>query len=784
MKCRFFYVVLLVLLSSQVYGIVDTLHIDAINRTYRINNVAHYYVDAAGQATLQDIRAQIQDDFKPLHGKDFRHGLSEAHIWFSLVLQSDLPQNEDFVLTFNDPSIYTIRLYQIQDGNIKVYITGLGIPPNKKALEGNKNSFEISVPQGKRQELFIEFFSKTSITISAELQAKNAYIINHNNEQVVFGIFYGIVLLLIIYGFLLFVTIRSKVFLFFSVYGLSVAGFTSVADGFMTQYLFWMIRLTNGYQDIFFFVVTNLLGLFFMKEFLNIRNWEEKYNRFINIYAIIFSGVVIGLFFISKPLMLEIAQLLGLITLVVSLAYGYLAYKKGVNQALNYLLAYIAFGTFITIFILSQFRVIGFSPLVQYAIHLGYALSMIILSYGLSQRINSVYQSLLIKEKEKKDLIAQKNRELEMKVKERTADIAQKEINLRSILDNNDNAIWLVDDQYNLIDFNVYFAESWKAAYGSTLKLGANILGLMPIDSLKQQWKKRYDVGLKGKKETYIDHFEFNGETHYYEIKGFPIEEGKTIKGVAFFSIDITQSLKAEKQLKTQNKMLKKANKELDSFVYSASHDLKAPLASVLGLINLVKTEHNLDTRLQYYEMMEKSVVRLDRFIKDIIDYSRNERTSIDYKIIDLEPIVEGVFSDLKYLNGSDSISKNIKIDGDVPLKTDPIRLRVAIRNLISNAIRYGCEEAVSNKVIDLTAEVNSKALILKVRDYGPGIPEEHLSNIFDMFYRAHEKSSGTGLGLYIVKETVDKLKGSIQVEAQMQPGAEFIVTIPNKYKA
>ena len=238
---------------------------------------------------------------------------------------------------------------------------------------------------------------------------------------------------------------------------------------------------------------------------------------------------------------------------------------------------------------------------------------------------------------------------------------------------------------------------------------------------------------------------------------------------------------KAERTLRKQNEELVKINKELDSFVYSVSHNLRAPLMSVLGLINLVQLE-NKDgdqTMNGYFEMMQQSIHKLDETLKEILDYSRNARSALTITQVDIVKMVGESFDRMKYMEGSDSISKSIETGRQAPFSTDAYRLSVIINNLVSNAIKYRDVHKEHNK-LEVTADVTEADLTLSFRDNGIGIEDEYLPKIFEMFFRATERSEGAGLGLYIVRETVDKLHGTISVESKVGEGTVFTVILPN----
>jgi signal transduction histidine kinase len=238
---------------------------------------------------------------------------------------------------------------------------------------------------------------------------------------------------------------------------------------------------------------------------------------------------------------------------------------------------------------------------------------------------------------------------------------------------------------------------------------------------------------------------------------------------------------KAERTLRKQNEELVKINKELDSFVYSVSHNLRAPLMSVLGLINLVQLENKKgdQTLNSYFEMMQHSIHKLDETLKEILDYSRNARSAMHITSVDAKKMIQDSFERLQYMEGSENVSKFIQIHPDTPVYTDPYRLSVIINNLVSNAIKYR-DPHKNRNILTVTADISETELKLVFSDNGIGIPQEYLPRIFEMFFRATERSEGAGLGLYIVRETVDKLHGTMKVESESGQGTTFSISIPN----
>ncbi len=236
---------------------------------------------------------------------------------------------------------------------------------------------------------------------------------------------------------------------------------------------------------------------------------------------------------------------------------------------------------------------------------------------------------------------------------------------------------------------------------------------------------------------------------------------------------------KANELLQTKFDELQKLNTELDRFVYSISHDLKAPIASVLGLVYLGNRAKDLTEAHQYFDLQDKSLQKLNGFIADIMDYSRNNRTELQLQAIDFEGEIANVLEMQAHHRPEHQLDTSFAISQATPFVNDRHRLLVVLNNLISNAFRYYNPYQLHSWVKVMVEVAPEKSTII-ISDNGIGIGQEHLSRIFDMFYRATDQATGSGLGLYIVKEVINKLRGEIQVESVEGQGTTFTITIPN----
>jgi PAS domain S-box-containing protein len=287
----------------------------------------------------------------------------------------------------------------------------------------------------------------------------------------------------------------------------------------------------------------------------------------------------------------------------------------------------------------------------------------------------------------------------------------------------------------------------------------------------------------EGFKDVEIINYSKEGKPYWLSIEVQPIrdEKGKVTQFIAIES-DITDRKAIQQVLIDRNEELIKINAELDRFVYSASHDLRAPIASLLGLIEVAKFEPDREKINELLEMQKKSLFRLDRFIKDIVDHSRNTRLGIDSEPVLFKDLINSAIEQLQFMDNVTRIKKIINIQQEGNFYSSPTRLDIVLNNLLSNAIKY-TDLKKEQPYIEIDIQCSILEAQITVRDNGEGIAQDAVTKVFDMFYRASEKGNGSGLGLFIVKEAVQKLKGTIEVKSEEGMGTEFVVRIPNLFR-
>lgn len=245
---------------------------------------------------------------------------------------------------------------------------------------------------------------------------------------------------------------------------------------------------------------------------------------------------------------------------------------------------------------------------------------------------------------------------------------------------------------------------------------------------------------------------------------------GETCLLLMFY--DVTEQLKAEDRLQA-------INRELEIFMYKSSHNLKGPVASIKGLVHLIREEvGNESDKKEYLDLMERSVSGLENTLEELMDIARVKQGKLKIEAVDLRHMLEDIGLKLQFMKEWAGIHYTFIVEQQSSFYTDANLMYSILQNLIENAVKYKHEK--NNPMVEVQAEVGLRQTKISVKDNGIGILPEQQERIFEMFYRASEIGSGTGLGLYIVRNAIQKLGGSISVESSLLEGSCFRISLPN----
>ncbi len=227
-----------------------------------------------------------------------------------------------------------------------------------------------------------------------------------------------------------------------------------------------------------------------------------------------------------------------------------------------------------------------------------------------------------------------------------------------------------------------------------------------------------------------------------------------------------------------KNNELQSAYDELGKFAYSVTHDMRGPLLSVLGALDLAKSMDNLPELQEILGMMDVAIRKLDEFIKNTHEYYNLKRGRLVFGEIDFNNIINDTAALFRIAGRMDNVKFNSKVIQNDVFLSDEISIKIIMNNLLSNAFKFQ-RKNVAEKFVTVDIIVKDNKAEIFVKDNGIGIHDEHLKNIFTMFYRATSEESGSGFGLYNAKDALNKLGGTIEVSSVINEGTTFKITIP-----
>jgi len=349
------------------------------------------------------------------------------------------------------------------------------------------------------------------------------------------------------------------------------------------------------------------------------------------------------------------------------------------------------------------------------------------------------------------------------------------EANLSALIENTQDMIWSIDPEYRILSTNSAFSKSLKRFGVKHPGLGTKVIGhpimskLVP-QSIEIEWKEYYDRGLKGERFSQEVEVSRGDKKGYLEFAFSPIhtEDGE-IHGLAVFGRDITVHKEIER-LKSE-------------FISTMSHELRNPLTSLRGALGLLLSG-NFDesTGQELLNLAQRSSERLAVLLDDILDLEKLElnRINFDLKVHKIGTLISRAIQENIPHSNECSVSIQLSQEPpDIQVMADEHRLLQVLGNLLSNAIKFSPPQGI----ITINTQQEDNTIRVSVSDQGPGIPEDFQSQVFDKFAQAEspdtQQKSGSGLGLHIAKQLMQRMGGDLHFHSLPRQGATFFFELP-----
>ncbi len=231
-------------------------------------------------------------------------------------------------------------------------------------------------------------------------------------------------------------------------------------------------------------------------------------------------------------------------------------------------------------------------------------------------------------------------------------------------------------------------------------------------------------------------------------------------------------------KIKTTVKQLQKTIAELDTFIYRASHDLKGPISRINGLTSLAKLEATNPNDVKYYELIDLVAKDMGKLLAKLTQVHEVINNKVQRESVDLPVLITEVRKSIEFLDMGNVSKYSFNLQGTLEIKSDPFLMSVIFTNLMENSLIFK-KPWQEDHEIKIHTYQDSRHYSIEIEDNGVGIQDEHLSRIFDMFYRGSDQSKGNGLGLYLTKMAVEKLQGKIEVESEFEKFTRFTISLP-----
>ena len=369
-----------------------------------------------------------------------------------------------------------------------------------------------------------------------------------------------------------------------------------------------------------------------------------------------------------------------------------------------------------------------------------------------------------------------------------TVSIEQLAREFRFVIDLMPQMVWATQPEGYHDFYNQRWYEFTGLSYEETKDKGWSlVLHPQDYDRTWQVWQNSLDTGALYEIEYRMR--KFDGTYIWFLARAQPLrdESGKIVKWFGTCT-DIQEQREILEELERTKKELRKSNKdlnisiddlnrinlELDNFVYSASHDLKAPLNNLEALVALLEPSEEIESdQDQILKLIDTSVKRFKEVVNDMTLMAQTAKDNHSLHNIDFPILLSEMKSDLSHLINSTGTVLNLDLEIKY-IQYPRKEVRSILFNLISNGIKYRCPNRPPN--ITVRTKVTSEGILLEVEDNGCGIEDKYIPELFDKYFRINSTIEGSGLGLFIIKRMVENRNGRIELKSKVKVGSRFSV--------
>ena len=751
-------------LTNTSHATSNTLSLSDAKDDYPLAHYIHFFEDPSGELTFTDV-------IKPNNAKHFKKNLSEglslgyssSIFWLRFSVLNKTSNDKRWLIQQNHTHTHYMTVYN-QANAYRAQYSGTLVPLAQRDDKHREITFAANLPHNKTQTIYIRLQTHGAVSLDINVLTQQAFMEKNAKITFVLGLFYGLLLIIIIYNLFFFASLKDPGYLYLALFVIFFGSVYILYDGLGQLFLPSTFLASTPYLVPMLMGLTSVAILLHRRAFLS----TTSNNRIDNLLFISWLLIISLTPFIN----LTSAVITTILLLLLTATYIFLSTIRCWNThdtAIRFAaVGWAIFCTSILLMGLARLQILPDYFFFEHLVRLGLVTLVLLLSIALVKRIN---QLKLTSEKSNTALRG-----------------AETQRNLA--LDAAQLGIWHWKIAADIIDWSERSCQIFGITQDNAPRKFEDLKTIVHPDDFK--YLENVVEEAISKHQPYSLQFRIirgNGKEVWVQCYGkVELDENNNLLGITGTLQDITQQkrLEAEKQryedqlenaVNHRTTELKTVNKELESFSYSVSHDLRSPLRAINGYSKLLSDSCKDKLNEEDNELLRrirKNTARMGKLIDHLLNLSRITRTKLQFEDVDLGKIAIEIIGNLH--NSEPERQVEFKCSVTSIAHADAGLARIALENLIENSWKYSSK--VEHAVIEFGETTKNDETIYFIKDNGAGFDMTYSDKLFGAFQRLHGKEfEGSGIGLATVQGIVHRHQGTIWGDSRPNEGTTFFFT-------
>ena len=747
--------------SSQAKG-AQPLAIDADTSVYKLGAYAWFYEDKNSESTYEDVTKKTFQGWQASGQANLSFGYTASAYWFRFDINNPLPNAEKRLFEIAYPVLDYIEVYIQNNGKLEnSYHFGDQLPFSQRPVDHANFVIPIELPAQSQNSIYLRIVTGSSMQIPVQLWRYEALVERDQNELIASGIYFGAMLIMVLYNFMLFFVLRDKNFLFYVMYVISMAMLIFGIKGLSFKHLWPTATAWNDQSLVVALSFIVVFAALFTRSFLQVPQSRPLLNKVL-VFHVILGGLCAVLAFVLPYRLAIVSSILVSLSVILwCFTTGILRYKDGYEGVRYYLLAWSFMLGGGALLAMNKFGMVPNNIITQNGAQIGSAIEVVLLSIALANQMNT--------ERQLRQLAQQQSLQAQMSAMESLKQYQE-------LYDNAIQGLFIIDKSGEFTKINP--SVSRILGLNPDQLLGAqeplNIVDYFPdISELIQgPVSNLHDESVR------IQGHKRDGSVVWVVLTLRPVAGSDGNKDHFEGSmVDITENIEKEAALR-ERETAESTAKAKSEFLATMSHEIRTPMNGVLGMVEMLRGTKLDFHQTRYINTIYNSGQALLGVINDILDYSKIESNKLEVERIsvDLSEVIDECVSVFSNLCEEKNLPLYVDQDPDLPTRifSDPTRIRQILLNLLSNAFKFTDKGYVYIRVDKLS----DQTVRIAVQDTGIGLDRTAQAKLFKSFSQADSsttrKYGGTGLGLAISKRLAELMGGEIGVVSEKGVGSRF----------